>query len=74
MVGNKQIIKEGMTDIPQMMVIEDLQDKHEVTDAEMEGMKAANRWRAGYQMTEDIFLAAYRAFMEAPVGRKGIEK
>lgn len=54
-----------------LQAIEELQEKHNVTKPVLEGMKALNRWRAGYQIAEGAFLKAMELFLKAPVdGRK----
>ena len=51
--------------------IEELRDKHEVSDAVFEGMKAAKKWKSGRQVEEDEFLKAVEDFKAAPIdGRR----
>lgn len=51
--------------------IEELQAKHQVSRTVMEGVKAANSWRAGKQVTEKEFLKAWDLFLHAPAdGRR----
>lgn len=47
--------------------IEFLQEKHQVKDHIFEGVKAANNWKAGKQVTETEFLKECNAFLKAPV-------
>ncbi|MBC5745091.1 hypothetical protein FMM74_016315 [Lachnospiraceae bacterium MD308] len=42
--------------------IEDWKKLHKVRDAVFEGLKAANGWRNGKQVTEKEFKAAHHAF------------
>lgn len=51
--------------------IEQLKADHKVSDAVFEGMKAANGWKTGKQVTEAEFTKACENFCKAPVdGRK----
>lgn len=47
--------------------IEELRDKHKVSDAVFEGMKAAKKWKPGKQVEENEFLKACEDFKVAPI-------
>lgn len=51
--------------------IEAFADLHQVSLAKLEGMKAAQGWRAGKQVTEQEFFQAFTAFLQAPADNRG---
>lgn len=54
--------------------IEELQKKHQVSRAILEGMKAANDWRSGRQVAETEFLNARDSFLNAPADGRRTKK
>lgn len=48
--------------------IESLKEEHSVSDAVFEGVKAANGWKPGKQVTCGEFLEACERFRSAPAG------
>lgn len=66
MAGRKTVAKDtGVILKP----IEDWKKEQKVRDSVYEGLKAANGWRAGKQVTEKEFKAAYHAFLCGAAGR-----
>lgn len=59
-----------------LVSIEELKQKFGISDAVMEGVKAANGWKSGRQVEETVFLRACEDFRKAPAGgsRKKEEK
>ncbi len=55
--------------------IEELKADHKVSDVIFEGVKAANDWKAGKQVTDAEFIRACDDFYKAPIdGRKKKEE
>ena len=54
--------------------IEELKAELKISDAVFEGMKAANRWKSGRQVSEAEFIAAASAFLAAPVDGREPDK
>lgn len=51
--------------------IEDLKNQEKTSDAVFEGLKAANGWKAGKEITEEAYRKAVDDFNRAPIdGRK----
>ncbi len=54
--------------------IEELKEELKVSDAIFEGVKAANRWKAGRQVRMAEFSSAVQEFLAAPVGAGAADK
>ena len=61
--------------------LEELKEKCNTPDAVFEGVKAANGWKAGKAVTEAEYMAAVKAFNDAPMdgrvtaaGKKVVKK
>ena len=58
-----------------LKTIEELKSMHDVPDAVFEGVKAANNWKTGRQVTEAEFSIACDRFKNSPIdGRKSEEE
>ena len=58
-----------------LKTIEELKSMHDVPDAVFEGVKAANNWKTGRQVTEAEFSIACDRFKNSPIdGRKSKEE
>ena len=54
--------------------IEQLKEEQDVPDAVFEGVKAANGWKAGRQVTEADFSRAVSVFLRAPIDGQSVDK
>ena len=54
--------------------IEELKRELSISDVVFEGVKAANRWKSGKQVTEGDFRKACETFLNAPVDGRMTDK
>jgi hypothetical protein len=55
---------------PKLLSIEELARRHKLEAWELAGLKAAFRWGAGKELTEEEFLAARREWLGGPMVRR----
>lgn len=57
-----------------LKTIEELKSMHDVPDAVFEGVKAANNWKTGRQVTEAEFSLACDRFRNSPIDGRNIKE
>lgn len=59
---------------PELLSIEKLKEKNKTPDKVFEGVKAAEKWKTGKAVSQEVYETALKGFLESPMGGKRVKK